>query len=348
MQGTTDPLVISGLSSLITAGTPHRISLEQRRFLRELPDVFSADRVGLYLLDEKCSPRNIFTSFAGKSSDRFLREYEQFRRIDPVLRYLRKFKNAMDGSTLLGREGWMRHRLHQWLLTWKLGHTMQGAIICKGRLFGTLNVARTLGRQQFCPDEIENLGHLCQKIATNVIASTDAKEPLAVGKQQCCLQPRVVTDGMGQPELFSEFDSDGFSLCQTYSELISHNIQILKTTFNTVVQIPVYCDNQGQSRALLTTVLIPGREDTYLTTLLPLPVSDANGHSVEAWEELTPRTKMVAELLLKGYPNKLIAKELAVSENTIKDHIKRIFAYYGINNRSQLAWSSITPQSPRI
>ncbi|MCX7170054.1 MAG: LuxR C-terminal-related transcriptional regulator [Proteobacteria bacterium] len=325
MQETIDPLVISGFSSLIAAGAPRRISCEQRRFLRELPDVFSAERVGLYLLDEKCSPRSIFISSGGESSDRFLSEYEQLRSKDPVFRYLRKFRNAMDGSTLLGREGWMRHRLHQWLLTWGLGHTLQGAIICKGKLFGTLNVARALGKQQFSLDEIEDLSHLCQKIAISVTASTDAKAPLSVGKPQCCLQPRVVTDGMGQPQLFGGFDSDGFSLYKTYSELISHNIQTLKTTGNTVVQMPVYCDNQGQNRALLTTVLIPGREDAYLTTLLPLPISDNNDQSVEALEELSPRTKMVAELLLKGYPNKLIAKELVVSENTIKDHIKRIY-----------------------
>lgn len=254
----------------------------------------------------------------------------------------------MDGSTLLGREGWMRHRLHQWLLTWGLGHTMQGAIFCKGKLFGTLNVARALGRQQFSSDEIESLSHLCQQISISVIASTDAKAPLSVGNQQCCLRPRVVTDGMGQLQLFSGFDSDGFSLYKAYSELINHNVQTLKATFNTVVQIPVYCENQGQNRALLTTVLIPGKEDAYLTTLLSLPISDTNDQSVGALEELPPRTKMVAELLLKGYPNKLIAKELAVSENTIKDHIKRIFDFYGINNRSQLAWSSITPQCPRI
>lgn len=347
MQETTDPSVISGFSSLIAAEVPHRISCEQRRFLRELPDVFSADRVGLYLLDEKCSPRSIFISSGGKSSDRFLSEYEQFRSSDPVFRYLRKFRNAMDGSTLLGREGWMRHRLHQWLLTWGLGHTLQGAIICKGKLFGTLNLARALRRQQFSPDEIENLSHLCQKLALSVIASTDAKEPLSVGNQQCCLQPRVVTDGMGQPQSFSGADSDDLFLYKTYSELISHNIQTLKATFNTVVQTPVCCDNQGQNRALLTTVLLPGREDAYLTTLLPLPISDTNDQSVGALEELPPRTRMVAELLSKGYPNKLIAKELAISENTIKDHIKRIFDYYGINNRSQLAWLRITPQCPR-
>ena len=348
MQGTTDPLVVSGLSSLIAAGARQQISFAQRRFLCELPDVFSADRAGLYLLDESCSPHGVFTSFAGKLSDRFLNEYEQFRSTDPVLRYLRKFKNAMDGSTLLGREGWIRHRLHRWLLTWGLGHTMQGAIICEGRLLGTLNVARTLEKQQFGADEIETLGRLCQELATSVVAFTEARKPVPVGKQQSSLQARVVTDGMGRPELPNELDSDGFSFCRVYAELIGHNIQTLKATSDTVAQVPVFCDQRGQSRALLTTVSIPGKEDAYLTTLLPLPVAEAGGQSVEAWEELSPRTKMVAELLLKGYPNKLIAKELAVSENTIKDHIKRIFAYYGINNRSQLAWASTTLQSPRI
>jgi hypothetical protein len=252
----------------------------------------------------------------------------------------------MDGSTLLGKEGWMRHRLHQWLLSWGLGHTQQGAIICEGKLFGILCTARAMGRQQFSPDEIENLSHVCQEIAISVIGTKDAKAPLAVGKPQRCLQSRVVTDGMGQPKLTGGFDSDGLSLYKTYAELIRRNIQTLKATLDTVVQVPVYCDNQGQNRALLTTVLIPGGDEAYLTALLPPAISDTDDQSVEALEELPPRTKMVAELLLKGYPNKLIAKELAVSENTIKDHIKHIFDYYGINNRSQLAWLRFAPKYP--
>ncbi|MFA7281955.1 MAG: LuxR C-terminal-related transcriptional regulator [Sterolibacterium sp.] len=338
MHETTDPLVITRLSSIIAADTASAISSEQRRFLRELPDVFSADRVGLYLLNDKCIPRNIFSSFAEKASDQFLSEYErQFRSIDPIFWYLRKHKTAMEGSTLLGKEGWKRHRLHQWLLKWGLGHSMQAAIICNGKLFGTLNVARTLGKSQFSQEEIENLSHVCHEIARHISAAPCPQDADYVGRPQCFVQPSIVTDGMGHIKSTSGFEGDGLSFSRTYSELITRNIRILKTTSSTMVQVPVLCENQRSTQILLMTALIPGEDDSYLTTLLPLPVSDWNNSDPDAFQDLPPRTQMVAELLLKGYSNKLIAKEMSVSENTIKDHIKRIFELYGIHSRSQLA-----------
>ena len=50
---------------------------------------------------------------------------------------------------------------------------------------------------------------------------------------------------------------------------------------------------------------------------------------------LTPRQCDVLMLLLKGLPNKLIARELSVSVDTVKDHVAAVLRALGVNSRTQ-------------
>ena len=50
---------------------------------------------------------------------------------------------------------------------------------------------------------------------------------------------------------------------------------------------------------------------------------------------LTPRQIDVLALLLKGYPNKLIARDLNVSVETVKDHVAAVLRTLGVASRTQ-------------
>ena len=50
---------------------------------------------------------------------------------------------------------------------------------------------------------------------------------------------------------------------------------------------------------------------------------------------LTPRQTDVLSLLLKGLPNKLIARELNVSVDTVKDHVAAVLRALGVGSRTQ-------------
>lgn len=52
---------------------------------------------------------------------------------------------------------------------------------------------------------------------------------------------------------------------------------------------------------------------------------------------LTPREAEVAELVLRGYSNRRIASHLVLTEYTVEDHLKRIFAKMGVRSRSALS-----------
>jgi DNA-binding NarL/FixJ family response regulator len=54
-----------------------------------------------------------------------------------------------------------------------------------------------------------------------------------------------------------------------------------------------------------------------------------------AQEPLSPREVSILELVAAGKANKSIAFEMAVSEETVKAHLKNIFSKLGVNDRTQ-------------
>jgi DNA-binding NarL/FixJ family response regulator len=78
---------------------------------------------------------------------------------------------------------------------------------------------------------------------------------------------------------------------------------------------------------------------TYVPPLKPLadeppaPVADVPLD----WPDLplTPRQKHVLNLLTQGLSNKLIARELGVSVDTVKDHVAAVLKALGVSSRTQ-------------
>jgi DNA-binding NarL/FixJ family response regulator len=56
-----------------------------------------------------------------------------------------------------------------------------------------------------------------------------------------------------------------------------------------------------------------------------------------ARDPLTPRESEVLRLIARGLSNRLIARELALSEKTVKAHLSAIFSKLGVSDRTQAA-----------
>jgi DNA-binding NarL/FixJ family response regulator len=57
----------------------------------------------------------------------------------------------------------------------------------------------------------------------------------------------------------------------------------------------------------------------------------------QPFEELTGREREILELLARGRPNKVIARQLDIAEKTVKNHISSIFQTIGVTDRTQAA-----------
>jgi len=80
---------------------------------------------------------------------------------------------------------------------------------------------------------------------------------------------------------------------------------------------------------------------TYVPPLKPRvddkPASAVNAGPAPDWGDLplTPRQKHVLHLLTQGLSNKLIARELGVSVDTVKDHVAAVLKALGVSSRTQ-------------
>ena len=65
---------------------------------------------------------------------------------------------------------------------------------------------------------------------------------------------------------------------------------------------------------------------------------------------LTPRQTEVLSLLLQGLPNKLIARQLTLSVETVKDHVAAVLRALGVSSRTQavLAVSQMSQAHPGL
>jgi DNA-binding NarL/FixJ family response regulator len=86
----------------------------------------------------------------------------------------------------------------------------------------------------------------------------------------------------------------------------------------------------------------PSSHDTGFHPALPTPPPTAPLATLG----LTPRQNDVLALLLQGKPNKLIARDLNVSVETVKDHVAAVLRALGVSTRTQavLAVGEMTKQ----
>jgi DNA-binding NarL/FixJ family response regulator len=68
--------------------------------------------------------------------------------------------------------------------------------------------------------------------------------------------------------------------------------------------------------------------------------SDALVDIESRFANLTTRQVEVYRAVARGLPNKLIARELGITESTVKTHLSAVYAVLGVNNRTQATFQA--------
>jgi DNA-binding NarL/FixJ family response regulator len=55
--------------------------------------------------------------------------------------------------------------------------------------------------------------------------------------------------------------------------------------------------------------------------------------------DLTPRQRDVLMRLVQGKPNKIIARELGISDTTVKTHVSAVLQTLGVHNRTEAVFA---------
>jgi two-component system nitrate/nitrite response regulator NarL len=103
------------------------------------------------------------------------------------------------------------------------------------------------------------------------------------------------------------------------------------------VVIPQGFPNQLKDRVQLEADTVPAAPvpETTLEGGQPQPASDAA--QMDDLVRLSSREQMILDLLTQGASNKHIARELNITETTVKVHVKNLLRKIRVNNRTQAA-----------
>jgi DNA-binding NarL/FixJ family response regulator len=108
-------------------------------------------------------------------------------------------------------------------------------------------------------------------------------------------------------------------------------------------EVRAYFPSSLDPETLLETLRFVQKGGTFipLEMLINFPVHHIRSRRTEARRTelrgLTPSEQRVLELLRKGKPNKVIARELDIQETTVKVHVRRLLKKLNAANRTQAA-----------
>ena len=131
--------------------------------------------------------------------------------------------------------------------------------------------------------------------------------------------PTVVLSGEDNPQLVREAIKAGAMGFIPKSSTREVLIQALRLVFAGGVYLP------------------PAALDTH-TVAAPLPAP--GGESPAARLGLTPRQMDVLRCVIQGKPNKSIARELDISEGTVKAHLSAVMQSLGARNRTEAVYAA--------
>jgi NarL family two-component system response regulator LiaR len=98
-----------------------------------------------------------------------------------------------------------------------------------------------------------------------------------------------------------------------------------------------YLLKNAQPQELVRAVRAAHAGEALLDPVVAARVVETFTGGEEPLDRLTPREREVLELIGRGFPNKRIARELDISEKTVKAHVGRVLAKLEVTDRTQAA-----------
>ncbi len=323
LQGGRAPVDRALLSAIVAIHRSNTRDSLRAAFVEHVPAALEAEAYGIYLLHPRLES---FNHFIGRAPTDFLAEYEaQLRPHDPIFQFVTRERSVMDGATLLGRR-WRLHPMRAWLGGWGLQHSMQGAVVLDGEFAGTVNFARGSAGGSFTARSRSLARVICDEVGTalgRIIEREAAAQQLALA--QACFDnmpvPAVVTDAQGRIQQINERARHcGGPDCTRRC------VRALRGG-----AAPACAPGASDGGEIAQHLPLPGFEQLFLSSW-----HCCTGAGGDPLDVLPPRSREVARLLLEGQQIKSIAWELGIAQDTVKDHIKRIYRRLGVSSRTQL------------
>lgn len=153
------------------------------------------------------------------------------------------------------------------------------------------------------------------------------------------LRPDVVLMDLVMPRL------DGLTAMRRLRERVpATRVIVLTSFFDDDKLLPAlragaagYLLKNAQPQELARAVRAAHAGEALLDPVVAARLVETLAGGEEPLDRLTAREREVLTLIGRGFPNKRIARELAVSEKTVKTHVGHVLAKLGVTDRTQAA-----------
>lgn len=331
----------------------------QAAYLQAIPDAVDAAGHGFYVLDpETLRPLDV----AATVPDSFLQRYEdEGRPDDPVLQQAVASGRPADSSRLSASPRWEGSAALQVLEQAGYHHSLEAPVMVDGEVHATLNMARARQQPRFSAEDVGAMAVLAEHIGA---ALTRARRFDQVSERTALLADAL--DAAAQPVLITTVD--GTLIYQnrmafrpvpgsdtTYFEraqpVLEQALVALRSGDHRVASAEEP-DPAGHARdrrdaagaghrpagpiglLAVKAVRLRTRHDAVVSFLSYRPHSTPG--LPDAAVPLSPKERHIADLVSQGLTTRQIAELSYVSDNTVKQHLKRIFAKLHVNSRAEL------------
>jgi DNA-binding CsgD family transcriptional regulator len=230
-------------------------------------------------------------------------------------------------------------------------HSLEAPLIIGGVLFGTINFARGIGRGPFSERDLAATRSVALHLGAAIERAVRHEHVYghAAGAVARLPYPVIVTHDDGTVafqnraarkasanRLGGNARRDSTGLWQAISEATTKF-----ATDRSRVAAQTVSVTTGQEAIAKTFRLRDG--GCASVTIVFDRGGTPESQRLPAWEVLTAREQEIAQLVSKGLRTGEIAAAAFISENTVKQHLKRIYAKTGVRNRAeliQLIWAS--------
>jgi DNA-binding CsgD family transcriptional regulator len=326
----------------------------EQTYLRCVGEVVFARGHGLYRLHPDTGLPVAVT--ADVSSD-FLEDYEEYGRTDdPVLRFVRERLRPIDSSRVAPRTVWEGSAAHGALGRAGFYHSMEAPLTVAGTPCGTLNFARRRDDPPFTHRDLAAARGAGEQMG---LAMERALRFEQTGRRTTMLEDAL--DRMPQAVVVTDLEAnvlfcnraatrrvDGFrsSLADLARDRIVEAMGELRAENRRITTASVR-DRRTHRRLVVKSMRLTDRSEASVTLIYQ--VQEGGSRRLPMWDVLTPREQEIAQFVSEGLTTRQIAERAFVSENTVKQHLKRIFAKTDVRNRAELMqriWSAGGPQRP--
>ena len=328
----------------------------QEAVVKRVGGVIGAPAYAMYYLDPvSLQPLRVRAEGA---SDSFLSSYEAAgRAIDPVLQRITDERRTQHSGGVLDARAWRTHAFYPVVAQGGFDSTMQAPIVVEGRLVGTLDFARRRGDGGFRPADARVLDVVARRVSDAVARALRFEE---LARQSTLVE--LALDALGVAVLATSLDSTLLFANRAATHLLGGPGRAPAALPAALVDA-VAADTRlllAGHRSTTSTVCLPPGQAPLRTLQRPLDGGTSNGgltvRSVLAREcgavisllyerpqplrqripVLSNREQEIVELVARGLSTRQIAQVASITQNTVKQHLKRIFGKLGVHSRTEL------------